>query len=321
MRVLKRTRGLSLVLVMCMLGACAETQLVSHAVKEIQVEPSPTPQGVYKVGDPYQIDGVWYYPAVDYDYAETGIASWYGREFHGKATANGEIYDMNDLTAAHRTLPMPSIVRVTNLENGRALILRINDRGPFARGRIIDLSRRSAQLLGFARKGTAKVQVKVLAPESRQVAMLAQRTQIPEEARAVAAAPRIPVSSETLPPPPGTTAVVQQDGSAANSTPTSTSEEDVAPGDLRLPTDSVTQEAVQPTNIFIQVGAFSEYGNAIRLSAALSGLGPTRITQIQLGDRGMFRVRIGPIASIEAADRLLSAVVTAGYPEANIIVD
>jgi hypothetical protein len=88
--------------------------------------------GIYKIGQPYEIDGTWYYPAEQWDYDESGIASWYGEAFHGKYTANGEVFDLNGLTAAHRTLPLPSIVRVTNLDNGRTLDVRINDRGPFA---------------------------------------------------------------------------------------------------------------------------------------------------------------------------------------------
>lgn len=115
--------------------------------------------GVRKIGKPYQIAGVWYYPKEDPNYDETGKASWYGPNFHGKKTANGEIYNMNALTAAHRTLPMPTYVKVTNLENGRTLVLRVNDRGPFAKGRIIDISRRGAQLLGFERQGTTRVRV------------------------------------------------------------------------------------------------------------------------------------------------------------------
>ena len=92
---------------------------------------------------PYQINGVWYHPKADYSYDETGTASWYGPGFDGKMTSDGEIYDMNGLTAAHKTLPLPSVVQVTNLQNGRALQLRVNDRGPFVDGRIIDLSRRA----------------------------------------------------------------------------------------------------------------------------------------------------------------------------------
>ena len=123
----------------------------------------------YKVGKPYKINGQWYYPAEDYDYSEVGTASWYGEDFHAKYTANGEIYNMNTLTAAHRTLPLPSIVRVTNLENGRSLVLRVNDRGPFAKNRIIDISKRGAQLLGFQNKGIAKVRVEIMADESKEL--------------------------------------------------------------------------------------------------------------------------------------------------------
>ena len=123
-------------------------------------------QGAYRVGRPYEIKGVWYYPAVDYDYDRTGIASWYGGQFEGRLTANGEIFDLNQLTAAHTTLPMPSIVQVTNLENGRSLQLRVNDRGPFVGSRLIDVSRRAAQLLGFESTGTTLVRVRVLKDES-----------------------------------------------------------------------------------------------------------------------------------------------------------
>src|SRR5690606_37604870 len=103
-----------------------------------------------------------------------GIASWYGPKFHNRRTANGQLFDMNAITAAHRTLPLPSIVRVTNLENGRTLKVLVNDRGPFARGRIIDVSRRTAQLLGFEHKGTAPVRVEIVPDESRRIALIAQ---------------------------------------------------------------------------------------------------------------------------------------------------
>ena len=151
-----------------LLGGCAETALVAHTAKKIRAISTPTvAKGYYKVGTPYKIKDVWYYPKVDYSYDETGIGSWYGPNFHQKLTANGEIFDQNALSAAHRTLPMPSVVRVTNLQNGRALVVRINDRGPFAHGRIIDLSRRAAQLLGFKRQGIAKMRVELLPEETR----------------------------------------------------------------------------------------------------------------------------------------------------------
>ena len=148
-----RARGLLVVGMAMLAAACAGPR------SGTPVGGVPSPAGVYKVGQPYQINGTWYYPREQPDYDETGIASWYGTPFYGQHTANGEIYDANALTAAHRTLPMPVNVRVTNLENGRSLVVRVNDRGPFARGRIIDVSARAAQLLGFYGNGTAKVRV------------------------------------------------------------------------------------------------------------------------------------------------------------------
>jgi rare lipoprotein A len=123
----------------------------------------------------YQVNGVWYHPKVNYDYDETGTASWYGPGFDGKPTSDGEIYDMNKMTAAHKTLPLPSVVEVSNLQNGRAVRLRVNDRGPFVEDRLIDVSRRAAQLLGFVNTGVAPVRVRVLKEESIQVAQAAMR--------------------------------------------------------------------------------------------------------------------------------------------------
>lgn len=116
------------------------------------------------VGKPYQVSGRWYHPAEDPDYAEVGTAAWYGPKFHGRRAASGERFDMNALTAAHPTLPMPSKVSVRNLGNGRSVILRINDRGPFTRGRIIDVSRAAARELGFEEQGLAQVEVVYIGP-------------------------------------------------------------------------------------------------------------------------------------------------------------
>lgn len=165
-----RTAAPLLLLSALLLSSCAGTDTPVASSGAGTSTPSPPSARGYKVGKPYQIKGVWYYPKVDYEYRETGIASWYGPGFHGRDTANGETYDMNDLTAAHRTLPMPSLVRVTNLENGRSLQLRVNDRGPFYGDRIIDVSRRAAQMLGFYGAGTAQVEVEIMAEESRQMA-------------------------------------------------------------------------------------------------------------------------------------------------------
>jgi rare lipoprotein A len=120
-------------------------------------DPSPHPH--FKVGSPYKVNGHWYYPEVVSAYEATGIASWYGSSYHGRLTANGELYDMYALSAAHPTLQLPSVVRVTNLANGRSLVLRVNDRGPFVKDRLIDLSWAAARELGFERQGLARVHV------------------------------------------------------------------------------------------------------------------------------------------------------------------
>ena len=149
---------------------------------------SPGPQGVYKLGQPYQIAGHWYYPEFESHYDRVGIASWYGVPFHGRATANGEVFDRGRLTAAHPTLPLPSIVRVTNLANRRQLELRVNDRGPFVGDRLIDLSQAAARELGFERQGTARVRVEFVSlAEARNNT---RRPSISDRERRIAGPPR-----------------------------------------------------------------------------------------------------------------------------------
>ena len=126
-------------------------------------QPVPKGGGRYATGVAYKVDGVWYQPREDAAYDRVGTASWYGELFHGRRTANGEIYDMERLSAASPTLPMPVYARVTNLENRRSIIVRVNDRGPYRSSRIMDVSRRSAEVLGFRHKGTARVRVQYLA--------------------------------------------------------------------------------------------------------------------------------------------------------------
>ena len=273
--------GWTLLLVVT-LGGCGSTEFAVNTAKEI-FEPGGAPvRGSYKIGKPYSINGTWYHPREQFDYVETGIASWYGPQFDGKRTASGEIFDMNDLTAAHRTLQMPSAVRVTNLENGRSLVVRVNDRGPFARSRIIDLSRRSAQLLGFKQKGTAKVRVEVMAAESRKLAALAKAGAGPVE--------QTHALSEPL-------------GGAVAATP------------------QVTQEPVQLTSIFIQAGAFLMLDNANQLSSQLAALAPTRVRPTDVRGRTFYRVQLGPVLDVAEADILLAKVADYGYPNARVVVE
>ena len=120
----------------------------------------PKGGGVYKVGEPYRVDGQWHMPREEPGYDRVGVASYYAADYHGRRTSNGEIFDMWSLSAAHPTLPLPSYVYVTNLENGRTLLLRVNDRGPYVNNRVIDVSKAAARYLGFEVRGTARVRVR-----------------------------------------------------------------------------------------------------------------------------------------------------------------
>ncbi len=194
-----RHGGAALLASLVMLAACSSSPPPRRTASSGGAGPGEG--GYYKIGRPYQINGVTYTPAWDPDYSETGIASWYAGEFTGEPTANGELYDPNQLTAAHRTLPMPSLVRVTNLDNGRALIIRVNDRGPYAQNRILDCSRRCAQLLGFEQKGTAKVKVEIMAQESLALADAARHGELATTvASAIETNPITPQAATVAPP-------------------------------------------------------------------------------------------------------------------------
>jgi rare lipoprotein A len=309
-------------------------------------------RGYYKVGAPYQVNGVWYYPKVDYDYDQTGLASWYGEAFHGKPTANGEVFDLNQVSAAHKTLQLPSVVEVTNLKNGRALQMRVNDRGPFVGDRIIDLSRRAAQLLGFEGAGTAPVRVRIVKEESIRVAEAAMRGEIgpvmvaqaPRSARTeiVAAAPElrpapvVQVAAAPLPPPapvpPPATAPPPQPAppqfAAAAPPPEPALPRAAAP--RRWPSLIASAHAAPVQNaraaanrhsgrIFVQAGAFAVAENAQRVRAQVASLASAEIVRATVNGADLYRVRLGPVASDMEARRLLGKVVDSGYPGARVV--
>jgi len=345
-------------LVVLCLGTAGAAGCASH-----EAGPTPRPKvnladrGYYKVGQPYVVDGVVYTPAEDWTYDETGIASWYGPDFHGKLTANGELYDMNQVTGAHKTLPMPSLVRVTNLDNGRSIIVRVNDRGPFSRGRILDMSRRGAQLLGFERVGTAKVRVQILTDESKALAEAARQgklmtnlagldanaapppappgLRVPAAPRPTNAQPTYTQPTNAQPAYTQPTAPLypadQQQALAAVAVVDETSvlQQEVphpavkgADVDGRfLPAPRVAVRKVGPSSIYIQAGSFSVAENAERLKATLSRVSQTEISPTMVNGRALYRVRVGPIASVDQADLLLARVVGVGATDAKIIVD
>ena len=305
---------------------------------------------------PYQINGVWYYPKVDYNYDQSGTASWYGPGFDHHATADGEIYDMNDLTAAHKTLPLPSVVAVTNMQNGRELRLRVNDRGPFVGDRLIDVSRRAAQLLGFDRAGVASVRVRVLKDESIEVAEAAMRgesgrimvaaaptvTHVAMAAVAPRPAPRpAPVQQIAVAPPP---APIVVNSPAPQPAPVA---EPLPPAPMAAPSQSpppavvathrpwpsliatahaetlrpVAAYAARPGRIFVQAGAFAVPENAQKVRVRIAALGSAEVVPATVNGAALYRVRLGPLASEVEARRLLTRVVDSGYPGAHLVAE
>ena len=269
----------------------------------------------YKIGNPYEVNGIWYYPERDLSYDETGIASWYGDQFAGKLTANGEIFEPDIVSAAHKTLPMPSVVRVHNLDNGRSLVVRINDRGPFVSGRIIDLSREAARLLGFKDQGIARVRVQVMAEESLRLEreakegrfpLLGQSDNMAKPEVVAAAVPKVKLKTSA-------NSKVQQKSAENNVS------------SIGLITSSRNTEVIElapvDTDIFVQIGAFSEYDNAETVMRKVRSFGNAGISTFDNDGQLVHRVRIGPISSISVADTTLSAVINNGFKGAKIILE
>jgi len=272
--------------------------------------------GTYKVGQPYQVSGEWYYPREDYSYDETGVASWYGDDFHGQRTANGEVFNKNELTAAHKTLPLPTLARVTNLDNGRSIVVRINDRGPFSGSRLIDVSQRAAQLLGFEGQGTAKVRVQVLADESKAIAdAMRHYGRGQEMANATQAEGAFSPSSVI---PPMETAPVESETLAPIRTTPATHEQLLK----TEPVPEVVQLPVTGQNrLYIQAGAFTVPANATRMQQSLAPLGTASISTIVINGTKFYRVRLGPVPDVPHADALLAKVRQSGAAGARTVVD
>jgi rare lipoprotein A len=305
--------GIVVVGLASLLAACSATPPPENTVL------IPPNAGIYKVGKPYQIQGTWYYPHEQPDYDETGIASWYGPNFHGGRTANGEIFDENALTAAHRTLPMPVNVRVTNLENGKSIIVRVNDRGPYAKGRIIDVSKGAARLLGFLAQGTAKVRVTYVARADLGGGEPPPSETPPEIANAVPAAPTGKVDTEALNIIPGATVAPPV---AAPTLPVPAVVPAVLPAVDTQPTGDVQRVPVPATtHMYVQAGAFSSLANATRLKDRFAAAGELDISPIDRGGQRLYRVRIGPFDDVSLADAALARLTGAGSTDARIVVD
>lgn len=327
-------RYVSPALVMSCLAGCAggegvsemkdESLSLSPRVVELG-DPVPKGGGVVKVGLPYNVAGQIYVPREDPAYDKVGVASWYGVLFHGRRTSNGEIYDMNALTAAHPTLPLPSYARVTNLENNRSIIVRINDRGPYKKDRIIDLSDRAAELLGFKAKGTARVRVQYAGPAplngddtyERQVlakqpwAAHIESVAVADSGARRGAGPKPAFQTASLMPPltPAPTPPARQLGAwAPQREPTAAGQ--AGKGDLAMPNRG---------GVFVQAGLFSDPRNAEALRRRMALIGPTQISQVNFGGDVLHRVSIGPFVNETQARWALDQAGAAGIRDAKLV--
>jgi rare lipoprotein A len=253
---------------------------------------------------PYTVFGKQYYPIPDARrYQSVGPASWYGTKFHGQATANGETYDLYGMTAAHKTLPLPSYVRVTNLENGKSAILRVNDRGPFYSDRIIDLSFAAAKKLGYAESGTARVKVEGIDPhewwaqQGRPVPMVLAAPQQVAQAKPVAQPVAQPI--EQYSPPP------QQHAAAV----------------LPVQIDAKKNALVGVSGLYLQVAAFANPDAAELLKAKLSEsvAAPVFVSSVVRNQQILHRVRLGPVNTQREAEQLQDSVRLANLGEPTLV--
>ena len=275
-------------------------------------------KGHYKVGSKYTIKGVEYTPSIQPSYKKDGIASWYGPGFHGKDTANVEVYDQNAMTAAHKTLPLPSVVRVTNLENGRSVIVRVNDRGPYADDRIIDMSLKGANKLGFHDNGTARVRVELLQAESLAAVATKSKIELPEEwqqklkyANKVDLHPKYKRSDKpkivyAIKPSPSKK--YRKSRSKSKSSPKIINVSKA----LKYPRRKIT---ATKDNIYIYLGKYRDSINANVAAKDVKGLGGLRVSKM----KGGYKVMVGPFDSYNRASGVLQKVHDRGYIDATIL--
>jgi rare lipoprotein A len=243
------------------------------------------------------------------DYIERGVASWYGPGFHKIRTSTGEIYDMYGMSAAHKTLPLPAYVRVTNLQNGRSVVVRVNDRGPFVGNRIIDLSYTAAAKLDMLRDGTAMVEVRTVGPASTPVDVGVSAAAGGISAGAAQAAPP---ATPAMTAPPVAPPAAQPIGAAPAGVP---------PGAVPIAPAPVT--SAPAAALYVQAGAFADPANAERLATRLrgGGYGTVFIRDDYIAGRKLYRVRIGPVPDVPEFDRIVAALDRAGVRDAHLALD
>ena len=254
---------------------------------------------IFKIGQKYMIKGKYYFPKKDLYYNKTGIASWYGPKFHGKLTANGEVYDQNALTAAHKTLPLPSAVKVTNLKNDISVVLRINDRGPFVNDRIIDLSSKAADILDLKKNGTGLVRVTVLKGKSEILETLAKSGQFPE----IKDLPKADVPKVNIPKITN----VKVEGSKRK----------IIKNNINYDLKNLKKEF----KIFIKLASFSSLKSAKQMKEKLLYVENIKIYKIKKSNQVIFQVKAGPFINVKKVDNLYSLLLQRGMQGAKIVIE
>ncbi len=275
--------------------------------------PIPKGGGRRHVGKPYTVAGRTFHPTPDPKPVQVGVASWYGPRFHRRKTSNGEWFDMNYLSAAHPTMPLPSYARVTNLENGRTVIVRVNDRGPFVGTRIMDLSRAAAERLGYLRQGKVRVRVEYLGPaplgdDRRLLARLNEMKGAPKSTLLAAIDGRVD-DAQPVRVARGRPSAPQARAAMAAAAP--------------LPEGREVRPAGYGPAVpgyFVQVAAFADPGNAEAARRRLGSIGPVDVRPVDVAAGRFWRVRLGPLASLEDAEDLLGRVRDIGHHDARIVV-
>ena len=276
----------------------------------------PAPQGgaQYTVGPAWQgAQGVWFYPAENFSADQTGLAAIAGDD-HPARTADGEAFDQTALAAGHQTLQLPAIARVTNLDNGREVLVRVNDRGPASPGRLIELTRRAAALLAIKAGDPVRLQV-----QGGPSLLLAEQLQAGQPGlQKIDAAPLAPVLASELAPPAGVSLSAR--GHRVAGAPVATRDAAVAETvALRLP-EQVVQGTPFHGHLLIRAGDFGRLEFAERVQARLAGL-PARIERNRIGRSETYRVAIGPFASVAQADMALDRAIQGGVTDARIVVE
>ena len=273
------------------LSACTSNGPLFHSWEEYETERSSN--AVYKVEEPYEVKGIWYFPAEQTRYSEKGLASWYLPTGDSALTANGEVYDANLLSARHKTLPLPSIVKITNLENGKSVIARVNDRGPMVNDRLVDVSQEAARQLEMPSSGAVFVQVDLLVKESQ-----ALRDELISEGRVYL--PGQPIVQETL----------LDEAPVLENAPQET--------ELLYDGTKETIPAVIPDGPKVRLGAFGNPNNAARLQEKVGADMPVIASTVDKNGKTLTIVEAGPFATKEEAEAALTKLKAQGYKDAFI---